>query len=307
MPMACSPGADNIVSDESPMESDSKQRLIALDLDGTVLAPDGAPSSRTCEAIQAVMARGWRVCVATGRNYTESRQIVRQLGVRDESVFVGGATVVHVATDQTLRRTTMHRDLACEVAGFFEHLGHPALALQDTDQAGIDYLVTQSIALWPASARWMKMMAMQVRYVPTLADHDHQHTLRVGICCSPMHAQDIMPKLEKHFGHRTTLHNIGVPGMGCQVLEVFDPAVSKWEGIQFIASRHGIRPDQIVAVGDDLNDLHMIRSSGLGVAMGNAHPDVKRAANRVIGSNAEDGLADFLHELMGQSLEVASS
>ena len=78
----------------------------------------------------------------------------------------------------------------------------------------------------------------------------------------------------------------------------FDPAVNKWEGILHLARRHEIPPEAIVAIGDDVNDLPMIRNAGLGVAMGNARPDVKSAAARVIGTNEEEGLAAFLNELI---------
>jgi hydroxymethylpyrimidine pyrophosphatase-like HAD family hydrolase len=93
-------------------------------------------------------------------------------------------------------------------------------------------------------------------------------------------------------------HSVIVPAYSVEVLEVFDPSVNKWEGIQHVARRHGIRPEQIIAIGDDVNDLHMIRNAGLGVAMGNAKPEVKAIAKRIIGSNQDEGLAAFLEELV---------
>jgi hypothetical protein len=81
-------------------------------------------------------------------------------------------------------------------------------------------------------------------------------------------------------------------------LEVFGPSVNKWEGIQHIARRHGIRPEQIVAIGDDVNDIAMVSRAGLGVAMGNAKEELKAVARRVINSNDQDGLAEFLEELV---------
>jgi hydroxymethylpyrimidine pyrophosphatase-like HAD family hydrolase len=89
-----------------------------------------------------------------------------------------------------------------------------------------------------------------------------------------------------------------VPAYDVEVLEVFDPAVNKWEGVKLVAERHGITQDQIIAIGDDVNDLPMIEQAGLGVAMGNARPEVLAVAKRVIGSNADEGLAEFLEELV---------
>jgi hypothetical protein len=76
--------------------------------------------------------------------------------------------------------------------------------------------------------------------------------------------------------------------------------VNKWEGILHVARRHEILPQQIIAIGDDVNDLPMLKQAGLGVAMGNAKADVKAAAKRVIRSNAQEGLAEFLEELVRQ-------
>ena len=96
-----------------------------------------------------------------------------------------------------------------------------------------------------------------------------------------------------------------MPGRSVEVLEVFDPRVNKWSGILEVAARKNIQPAEIIAVGDDLNDLAMLRSAGLGVAMGNAHPDAKAIAKRIIGSNGEDGLAIFLEELIDRQMILA--
>lgn len=275
-----------------------RYRLIALDLDGTVLLPDGTVTPRVIASVRRAIDAGYRVSIATGRNYTESKAIVEQIGIRHECVFVGGATVVDPITGKSLRRTAMHPSIASEVSALFESLGHPVLALQDTAANGLDYLITGNLPLRPASANWFNVMRMELRYVPSLATFAHEHTLRVGICCDAPEADRLMPLLHQHFGTRTMMHNLRVPGMACQVLEVFDPAVSKWEGVHFIAQRNHIAPAQTIAVGDDMNDLHMIRHSGLGVAMGNARAELKPEADLVIGPNMEDGLAIFLDDLV---------
>ncbi len=115
-----------------------------------------------------------------------------------------------------------------------------------------------------------------------------------------------MQQLQDRFGNRTMMHRLRVPGAKCEVIEVFDPAVSKWEGISFVLHRHHIEPRQVIAVGDDMNDLQMIRHSGLGVAMGNSRPALKQAADLVIGSMHEDGLAVLLEDLVAGKLVEAA-
>jgi HAD superfamily hydrolase (TIGR01484 family) len=145
----------------------------------------------------------------------------------------------------------------------------------------------------------MKATKAEVRFVPRLAVHDHEHTIRLSIVAPTDQVAALQRELDKKFAERIFGLAIRVPHAGVDVYEVFDPAVNKWEGILHVARRHNIDPRRIIAIGDDLNDVPMIRSAGLGVAMGNAHPDVKAIAKRVIGSNEEDGLAIFLEELVG--------
>jgi Cof subfamily protein (haloacid dehalogenase superfamily) len=283
--------------------SRQRYKLIALDLDGTLLQSDGTPSRRVRSAIQNAISAGYRVCIATGRNHTESRQIIEEVGIRDECIFVGGAVVVDIRSGKTLHRTIMHPQLAAEICAYFESLGHAALALQDTCETGVDYLITQNLPVRPATRNWLAFMKMAVEYLPSLGNFNHRHTLRVGICCDTPEVDKLMPQLQQRFANRTMMHSLHVPGMACEAIEIFDPAVNKWEGIRYVANRHGIVPREIIAVGDDMNDLHMLKHSGLGLAMGNARPALKSVADRIIGANTEDGLAVFLEELLSGSTD----
>src|SRR5262249_37168506 len=104
-------------------------------------------------------------------------------------------------------------------------------------------------------------------------------------------------QLSERFGERIVSHSIHVPAYGVDVMEVFDPAVNKWQGILHVARIHGVEPHELVAIGDDVNDLPMIQNAGLGVAMANARASVRGVAKRISGRNDEDGLAIFLEEL----------
>lgn len=286
------------------MTNRSRYQMVVLDLDGTLLLPDGSLTPRTIRSVAEVAEAGLRVCIATGRNLTESQPALEQLGIKAECVFVGGAMVMDTGTGKTLHRTTMHPEVAADACRLLESLGHAALALQDTGETGLDYIISRDLPVRPASERWMAAMKMGIEYRPNLGEFDHRHTLRVGICCETEEMEEIMPVLQKHFGNRAMMHRLRVPGAKCEVLEVFDPAVSKWEGISFVIRRHKIDPRAVIAVGDDMNDLQMIKHAGLGVAMGNARAELKAAADRVIGKNTEDGLAEFLEALVAGQVEA---
>jgi hydroxymethylpyrimidine pyrophosphatase-like HAD family hydrolase len=207
--------------------------------------------------------------------------------------------VIDTAQRVTLHRMLMEPALAAALCAEFEAAGHAALALQDTAAAGLDYLVSASIPLNESTAMWMEVTAAGLKAVSDLASASrHEHTVRVSIVATPEEITQVTRVLDAKFAGRIYHGSVRVPSQGVDVLEVFDPSVNKWEGIQHVAARHGIRPEQIVAIGDDVNDLHMIQNAGLGVAMGNAKPEVQAIAKRVIGTNLNEGLAEFLEELV---------
>jgi hydroxymethylpyrimidine pyrophosphatase-like HAD family hydrolase len=199
----------------------------------------------------------------------------------------------------------MGAPLARELCAFLEAEGHAALALQDTATAGVDYLVTSGVPLNAATRGWMNVTDATVHSVPRLGEYPHEHTVRVGICAEPAEVQRVRGDLIRRFGERVVCLSLFVPAYNVEVMEVFDPAVNKWEGVLHVAKRHGIDPSEIVAIGDDVNDIPMIRGAGLGVAMGNAKPEIQAIADRVIRGNHDEGLAEFLDELVDGNLVEA--
>ena len=200
---------------------------------------------------------------------------------------------------RTLHRTVMEPKLAAELCEFLESHGHAALALQDTGTAGVDSSGQRrcSTRRCDASLDGGNQRA-KVKVVPKMAQQEHRHTVRVGICAMPQQIEAVKQELAARFGQRIVYQNLLVPAYGVEVLEIFDPAVNKWEGVLHLARHHDIRPDQIIAIGDDMNDIPMIQHAGLGVAMGNARPEVQAVAKRIIGANRDEGLAQFLEELV---------
>lgn len=117
------------------------------------------------------------------------------------------------------------------------------------------------------------------------------------------HGFDLEKRLTHHFGDQINMHCFaGVPGADKSkarfMVEIFAADVDKWRGIQWLAKQHGIANDQIAAVGDEVNDLPMLRRAGLGVAMGNATDSAKVAADRVTLSHSEHGVAYALRQML---------
>src|SRR4051812_27705041 len=115
-----------------------KYRMLAIDLDGTLLCPKGTVTARAKAAIHKALEAGYLVVFATGRNFTECKTILEDVDHYDNCVFVGGAMVMDMRSKVTLQRTLMQPELARELSKLFEDAGHAVLALQDTMHAGVD-------------------------------------------------------------------------------------------------------------------------------------------------------------------------
>src|SRR6476661_3934938 len=179
---------------------EDKYRLIAIDLDGTLLSPAGHVTPRVKQAVRKVLDAGLLVCFATGRNWTESRTVLEAVQHYDSAVFVGGAMVVDTKNEVMLHRTMMEPSLAAEVSDLLERNGHAVLALQDTGAAGVDYVVSGDIPVNTETARWMAMTKAALHRVPRLGNFSHEHTIRVGIVAEPSETARLQDQLAERFG-----------------------------------------------------------------------------------------------------------
>ena len=102
-------------------------------------------------------------------------------------------------------------------------------------------------------------------------------------------------------GDRVNNHSIVNKNFQGEILEFLAPGVSKWQALERVASAEGIRRHEIAAVGDDTNDVEMIRGAGLGIAMGNAVRAAKSASDLVVRSNAEGGVIEAIERVILKS------
>ena len=273
-------------------------QLVALDLDGTVLAPNGHVTPRTRDAIRALVASGIRACIATGRTWSESRHVIAETGLTGPGVFAGGAVINEMATGERLASTHVAGDLARAVCRILHAAGQAAMVYQAGAPAGdADWLVSAEHPMPPTVPEWFARFDSTFRRASGLDAADHAHTVRISTVASAAVGDALARRLVEALGDRVYLHQITVPPSGAQVLEVFDASVDKWRGLLSVAMLSDVDPRAILAVGDDVNDLPMLRNAAVGVAMGNATPLVRQLVKRTLGTNADDGLAAWLDEI----------
>jgi hydroxymethylpyrimidine pyrophosphatase-like HAD family hydrolase len=206
----------------------------------------------------------------------------------------------------TLHRTTISGSTADRLMRHFGACGYPVLALYDCSESGVDYHLVRGERNLAAYDRWLDYAPATVHRLdewsaPAWAP------VRIGIIDEPSHIEDTLSGLRRAFSPAELKFNaIYAPNYQLHVVECFAPQVNKWYGIQRVAEAAGISAAEVVTIGDDVNDLEMIRSAGLGVAMGNAVPVIREAARRIAPTNDEVGVAVVVNAVLNGECEAAA-
>jgi hydroxymethylpyrimidine pyrophosphatase-like HAD family hydrolase len=280
--------------------------MLALDLDGTVLDPQSRVRPEVAGAIARARDAGLLVVVCTGRGLPESRGALDAIGQVDPVIVAGGSIIADPASGRTLHRFPMHPTLTARLTETLLSRGHPVLVLKDPDGAGYDYLIVtgkRKLSLDPVTQWWFEEMAVSLRLATDVTRDPHpEHTVRVGVCAHAEELGELERLIRAGFEDTVTVHNFPAvvapdgathwaAGEVAHILECFDARADKWNAVRHLAAERGIDHARIAAVGDQINDVTMIRGAGLGIAMGNAIEAVRAVADRVTTSNAEAGVA----------------
>ena len=256
-------------------------QLLALDLDGTILANDLVILPEVAAAVGAAQARGIHVTLATGRMYGSTLPYAERLGIRDPLICYQGGMIRDPLTHEIYAHTTMPGELAAEAIELLEQVGIFVIAYVDERMC-----VAQRTPELENYLRWHPE-GIEVVIAPDLAAHMVSNPPTKLLFTAPAEVVEReMLRLAAHFGDRlAVMRSHAIFG------ELTAPGISKGSALKTLAARLGIPREQVVAIGDHENDLPMIAWAGLGLAMGNAIPAVRAAADAVIPPVEEAGVA----------------
>ncbi len=277
-------------------------RMLALDLDGTVLDTMGMVPDENIQAIRRAQDAGMLVVLATGRGLAESRPAIEALQHEGPVILAGGALVSDPTTGRTLHSALIEANLAAQLVHQLQRERHAVLVLLDPDPYQADYLVINGELLTPNTRWWFDMIGADIRYADRAEARDLHQALRVGIV-GPEHVMPpIVQTLQAKFGERIFMQHFNAVkadnGEDVHVLEVFAQGVTKWSAIKWVAEQHDIPLHAVAAIGDHINDVSMVSCAGCGIAMGNAVDIVRQSARFVTTTNEEAGVAQAIERLL---------
>jgi Cof subfamily protein (haloacid dehalogenase superfamily) len=266
-------------------------RLIATDLDGTLLDPSSAVTPRTRAALDAARSRGIHVVPVTARQPIGLRAIAADAAFDGWALCSNGAYAIHLTEGRML---------------FAEELPAETIrALAEALRASIPGLLFASVR------EGGETFVAQHGYaeIADLSDHKRDPKTMGGV---PLEQVLAAPSLKFVIRHPElapsalfeTLKDLGLTGFeatlsGAPFVEVMAEGVTKATGLARLCTHLGIDRTEVVAFGDALNDVEMLRWAGRGVAMADAESVVQDAADETTASNAEDGVAQVIERLLG--------
>ena len=262
-------------------------RLVATDVDGTLLDPDHRVPARAAAVIERVVAAGVGFVLVTGRPPRWIPPVVQELTVARLAVCANGAVLYDAVDDRVLWSRTLSADTLLELAeATAEVLPGSGLAVERVGASADDSSVVQFVA--------------EPAYVHAWPNPDHTSVERTELLAQPaikmlarapdLSSDAMVAALSPAIGHLADLTFSHPRGL----VEMSLPGVTKATGLAAVAADLGVDAADVVAFGDMPNDLPMLEWAGHGVAMGNAHPALLDVADEVTASNGDDGLAVVL-------------
>ena len=274
--------------------------LLALDLDGTLLDSRGQISERNRVAIDDARGHGVHVALVTGRRFRDSRPVALELGLDVPLISHNGALTKHAATLQTVCVLPLPVAAAREAL----QIGRSASAdaLLSDDHEGLGVLVYDHIRGGNTAANkyisWARRIhgdeeganaVQQVAALEDYLDHDPIHLSFSGGCDEMDQLEEI---LKSELGVTVKVLSTKYLEQDFTLVDIVNPAASKGAGVAAAAAELGVAREDIMAIGDNYNDLEMLLFAGTGVVMANAPLSLREIAGlHPTASNRDDGVA----------------
>lgn len=276
---------------------ENKKHLIALDLDGTLLTDNKKISSRTENILMKAMQAGHIVVIATGRPHRSSIHYYKSLGLNTPMVNFNGALIHHPfdAKWDALHNPMSKRTALGIVDACYDLSVHNIIA-EVQDNVFLDKFDQELIDIFSHSSENTPFT------IGSLKSKLNEDPTSLLIYPREDHIEQLRNHLEEYHAEMIEHRKWGAPW---NIIEIVKKGMNKAVGLEKIAYYYRIPKERIIAFGDEDNDLEMIEYAGVGVAMGNAIPELKAIANHVTKTNEEDGVGVFLEQHLNLTVENA--
>lgn len=287
-------------------------KLMAIDLDGTLLNSTGEVSEGTKLALQNARAQGTEVVLASGRPISSTKTLALELGVDNYLISGNGSVVYDIQKDEIIYNKFLTKEQVleivrmCEENSFYYNIYTEEEVIAKSLNYNVLFYYKENVKKAEDKRTHINIVENVEKYIE---ESGYENFLKITVCDeSKLIFNSIMKRLkeienvdilEVEYMSKKRIKD-GTDDVEIQYYytEVTNKNVNKWSAIEFLMEKLGIKANEIVAIGDNLNDKEMIENAGLGVVMGNSNPKMKEIANVIVADNDSEGVMDAINKFV---------
>ena len=283
-------------------------KLVAIDLDGTMLDSFGQVTENTKKVIQKTIEKGTDVIIASGRPIDSIKTIAKEIGSNKYFIAGNGALIYDIQKDEILYEKYMNKQKVLEIIKICEensiayNVYTDKTILATSLKYNVLYYHKENLKKQEDKRTHINIVENMYEYIKKMKE---ERFLKITICDdSKTVFQSIIRKLEKikdieildvsHMSRKLIQQGTEEVPIEYYYTEISSKDVDKWFAIEFLMQKLNLKKEEIVAIGDNVNDKKMIEQAGLGIAMGQSMPQLKEIADYVTDANCEEGVAKAL-------------
>lgn len=286
-------------------------KLVAIDLDGTMLNQYGIVTQKTKNAIQKAQEKGIEVIIASGRPIDSIKTIAKE--IKSEKYFISGngAIIYDIMNDEIIYENTLKKQKTldiikiCEENSIYYNIYTEKEIIAKSLQCNVLYYHKENAYKEEENKTHINIVENIYEYIK----NKDEKIVKITICDGNQAIfKSIMRKLKEideievldvsHMSRKMIKQGTEEIPIEYFYTEISAKNVDKWNAIEFLKEKMNITTQEIIAIGDNMNDKKMIQNAGLGIAMGQSHPHIKEIADQTTESNIEDGVANSLNSIV---------
>ena len=285
-------------------------KLIAIDLDGTMLNSYGMVTENTKNTIKEIEKQGIEVIIASGRPIDSIKEIAKEIESKNYFIAGNGAIIYDIKKDEIIYEKTLSKEKVLEIIKICEEnsISYNVYTEKEILAASLKYNVLyyhkENLKKEESKRTKINIVKNMYEYVENKKDARY---LKITICDENKTVfNSIMKKIKEikeieilevsHMARKTIKQGTEEFSISYYYTEISEENVDKWNAIEFLIKKLNIKKEEVMAIGDNSNDKNMIENAGLGVAMKQGSPNVISIADEVTEGNNEEGVAKILQK-----------
>ncbi len=287
-------------------------KLIAIDLDGTLLNSYGQVSEKNKEALIKAKNSGAEIVLASGRSTTSVRNIASDLGVCKYIICGNGSLIYDLSKDEIIydkfidKKKVLQIIQICEENSIYYNVYTEDMVIAKSLNNNVLFYYQENSNKPDSKKTKINLVQDIYKYVEEM---DNQNILKItisdndtiifnGIIRKLREVKDIDVLDVAHMSRKIIKSGTEEFSIGYYYTEITSKNVDKWYAVEYLMNELNVPKEEVVAIGDNVNDKIMIENAGVGVTMGNSAPYIKEIADMVVVDNNQDGVAEAINKLV---------